>query len=155
MIVAARCTAAAWESNSCVMLVPGGGTLPDGRYEIDRDSPLAELKIGGRYVFEFDRNNTRTSDGVDVVKDYSCKKPGCGAFFKTLSELGTHSKTAHAAGEELAEPDAEIVSVKAPCRCRPCDKEFPSRADLMKHKREAHGLNFGIKKTAETVPVPA
>jgi hypothetical protein len=142
------------------MLVPGGGTLPDGRYELDSESPLADFKIGGRYVFEFDRNGTRTNEGVDVKKDYSCKEPGCPQFgkdFKTLPALGVHTKSAHKAGKPKPdEDDDEIVRIARPVLCKPCNRTFPNRAELMAHKREAHGQTGWTKKgAAETEPVPA
>jgi hypothetical protein len=91
------------------MCVPGGGPLPGGLYEIERDGPLASLKLGQAYVFAFDRN----AGPDDKPHDYSCKKEGCGAKFKTLAELGRHANSAHKNDPHpLAEPDAEVEVAK-------------------------------------------
>lgn len=146
MIVAARCTAPAWESNSCVMLVPGGGTLSDGRYELDRNSPLAELKIGGRYVFEFDRNGTRTDAGNDVPKDYTCKEPNCADFgkdFKNLPALGRHTNSVHktnAAAVKLEDEEVFPDRICPECTGAGIKKICASPYGLRVHRNKAHGV---------------
>ena len=84
--------------------------MPGGLYEIDRDGPLAQLKTNGgktgKYVFEFDRN----AGPDDKPHDYSCKREGCGKKFKTLADLGTHTKTEHKT--ERFESDEEVEVVK-------------------------------------------
>ena len=142
MNVTAKCIMDAFDSPSCQHFKMGS------TYEIDRDGPLAQLKTSGgklgKYVFDFDRNGTKTNDGVDVVKDYSCKKDGCAAKFKTLNALGTHTKSAHKDDPNpLAEPDAEVEIVK-PSTCKQCDppQVFNSRGEMMKHKGEVHGASF-------------
>ena len=87
MKVEAKCIAKAWDSTTATFYYPGEV------YEIEHDSPLASLKVGIKYVFEFDRNPTRTDEGVMVEKDYSCKK--CGKAFDNLSSLGRHTRMAH------------------------------------------------------------
>lgn len=108
MLVQAKCVVKTWESNHAFMFEPGGGPLPGGLYEIDRDGALASLKAAGRYVFDFDRN----AGPDDKPHIYTCKKPGCESLkpFKTLNDLGTHTRTAHKdEPNPLAEPDAEVV----------------------------------------------
>ena len=111
MLVAAKCLVDAYDSSSCQHFKMGS------TYEIERDGPLASPQTNGgktgKHVFEFDRNGTKTNDGVDVVKDYSCKKDGCGKKFKTLAELGRHTNSDHKNDPNpLAEPDAEVVVAK-------------------------------------------
>jgi DNA gyrase subunit A len=57
MKVQAKCVMEAWDSKAAKKYTPGGGPLPGGLYEIDRDSQLTTLKTPrGNWVFEFDRN---------------------------------------------------------------------------------------------------
>lgn len=154
MPVRATCTFQAWDSPTATGFVPGQIV------EFERDSPigirLASMKFGGRYVFEFDRNETRTNQGVTVEKDYSCKE--CGKKCKTLSELGRHTNAEHRGrvADKVESEDVEIQRETKPVRCKPCDLSFPTRAELMAHKREAHGqAGFPKRNIAETVPVPA
>ena len=143
MKVTAKCIMDAFDSPSCQHFKMGS------TYEIDRDGPLAQLKTSGgklgKYVFDFDRNGTKTNDGVDVVKDYSCKKDGCGAKFKTLNALGTHTKSAHKDDPNpLAEPDAEVVVAKdmrgktrtnKGFTCKQCGEVLPHLYALKVHKK--------------------
>lgn len=151
MLVQAKCLMAASLSSPVQQyFTPGKGPLPGGLYEIDRDGPLAQLKTNGgktgKHVFEFDRNSTRTNDGVDVVKDYSCKKEGCGAKFKTLNALGTHTREAHKNDPNpLAEPDAEVIVAKDArgkhnnrtftCKEPGCGEVLPHLYALKVHKK--------------------
>jgi hypothetical protein len=106
MQVAAKCVVKTWESKHAFMFDPGAGPLPGGLYEIDRDGPLASLKSAGRYVFDFDRN----AGPDDKPHDYSCKREGCGKKFKTLSDLGTHTREFHKdVPRGTSEPDEEVV----------------------------------------------
>lgn len=97
-MVSAKCIMAASLSSPVQQyFTPGGGPLPGGLYEIDRDGPLADLKTtggkSGKYVFQFDRN---ASPGEE--HDYTCKKEACKEFgkdFKTLAALGSHTRSAH------------------------------------------------------------
>lgn len=156
MLVKAKCVTRAWDSEATVMYEPGLGPLPGGLYEIDRDGPLAHMKLGSTYVFDFDRN----CGPDDKPHDYSCKREGCGKKFKTLAALGTHTKTEHKDDPNpLAEPDAEVVIVqKSTCKqCNP-PQVFDSRGEMMKHKGEVHGAaffqkGFGKQKVeAEAIP---
>jgi hypothetical protein len=161
MLVRAKCVMRAWDSEATVMYEPGFGPLPGGLYEIDRDGPLAHMKLGSTYVFDFDRNGIRTNDGVDVVKDYSCKKEGCGKKFKTLNALGTHTREAHKDDPNpLAEPDAEVVVVKSQqgkhknrtftCKVEGCGAVLPHLYALKLHKRE-HANHVQVEVTEGAV----
>jgi hypothetical protein len=158
MLVMAKCTARSWDS------IQGREYLPGFEYEIDTDSPLASLtthpvayKDGkpvkyqrsdeGKleafptskppYVFEFDRN----ANPNDKPHDYSCKKPGCGAFFKTLSDLGTHTKTAH--NDSPVVDNEPVVVVKdgrgkkknKTFTCKECGDVLPNLYALGQHKK--------------------
>lgn len=130
MLVKAKCIAPAWDSKNAVMYYPGF------EYEIDSDSELAALttipvgydKNGNAvrysrdqegkiesiripmppYVFDFDRNGTRTNAGVEVKKDYSCKK--CGNKFKTLPALGRHSRSCKVVPASAPEVEDAVVA---------------------------------------------
>jgi hypothetical protein len=146
MQVAAKCIMAASLSSPVQQyFVPGGGPLPGGLYEIDRDGPLADLKTSGgklgKYVFEFDRN----AGPDDKPHDYSCKKPGCDFKAKNLAALGTHTKQAHKDDPNpLAEPDAEVTIVKdmrgktrknKGFTCKECGEVLPHLYALKVHKK--------------------
>jgi uncharacterized C2H2 Zn-finger protein len=137
MLVEAKCVARAWDSKNAMYFYPGEV------YKIDRDGPLATLKVGTGYVFEFDRN----AGPDDKPHDYSCKR--CGQKFKTLADLGRHSNKEHKNADLITDDGDEPVSIQTPCRCKPCDQTFPSRGELMKHKREVHKIGLGIKKQVE------
>jgi hypothetical protein len=159
MLVKAKCVTPCWDSNNAVRYEPGAGPLPDGLYEIDRNGPLALLKLGSTYVFEFDRNGTRTNDGVDVVKDYSCKKPGCGRKFKTLPELGSHVRSDHKDDpvEDEGVDDAGVVDL-SDRTCHICDppKVLRNAYGLRLHNEKSHPFQSQPEKeVAETEPVPA
>lgn len=49
----ARCISPAWDNDATVKYEPGYGPERDGLYEIDPKGPLAQLKVGGKNVFEF------------------------------------------------------------------------------------------------------
>ena len=140
MLVEAKCIMDAYDSPSCQHFKMGS------TYQIERDGALAQLKTSGgklgKYVFEFDRN----AGPQDKPHDYSCKKPGCGKKFKSLAQLGTHTKVDHKddpnpLAEDVA--DDEVV-LKQTCKCKACDppQTFDSRSALMKHRGEVHGANF-------------
>ena len=63
MLVKAKCTSRAWDSRAAVLCCPGEF------YEIEHDGPLAGLKIGSGYVFEFDRGMSSTSAPASPVKE--------------------------------------------------------------------------------------
>lgn len=138
MLVKAKCVTPAWDSTSTVMYVPGGGPLPEGLYEIDRDGPLASLKMGSTYVFDFDRN----ANPDDKPHDYSCKR--CGKKFKTLAELGRHSNAEHKA-EEVKASDEEVVVVvdgrgrkkgrTFTCKVEGCGVTLPNLYAVRVHKK--------------------
>lgn len=158
MIVTAKCIARAWDTTQAREYLPGF------EYEIDSNSPLASLTVhpvaykDGKpvkyqrsdegkleafptskppYVFEFDRN----AGPGDKPHDYSCKKPGCGAFFKTLSDLGTHTKTAH--NESPAVDNEPVVLAKdgrgkkkmGTITCKECGEVCPHLYALKVHKK--------------------
>lgn len=124
MKVQARCVARAWESNAAVMFEPGMGPLPGGLYEIDRDGPLAVLKVGKDYVFDFDRN------APGQIRDYTCDK--CQKKCKTLNELGTHVHTEHPIG---AEPEPEVFADRT---CATCGQKCKSPYGLRLHMERKH-----------------
>lgn len=170
MQVQAKCVLRCWDSQNAVEYFPNGGPLPGGLYLIDSDSQLATLTVvpvsyddagnavkfyqerdgtikarrvpKPRYVFEFDRNATRTDAGEVLGNDYTCKK--CGQKFKTLNSLGVHSNQNHRDVHEaaqLAEPEFE-EPVKPERRgqrkkptftCRDCGQVSPNLWDHRKH----------------------
>lgn len=144
MLVKAKCITPAWDNVNAIRYEPGWGPLAEGLYEIDRNGPLASLKVGDRYVFEFDRNGTRTNDGVDVVKDYSCKREGCGKKFKTLNALGTHTREDHKDEPVIdEEPAGPVVDGRGKkknktftCHTPGCGALLPNLYALKLHKQE-------------------
>lgn len=139
-MVEAKCIMPAWDSVACMSFTPGQGPLPEGLYKIDRSGPLAELKTPrGKYVFEFDRN----AGPDDKPHDYSCKKDGCVKKFKTLADLGTHTKTDHK--EESVREESDDVPVASDGRgkkknktftCKDCGKSgIPNLYALGQHKK--------------------
>lgn len=136
MLVKARCVTPAWDSVGAVMYEPGRGPLPEGLYEIDRDGPLARLKLGSTYVFDFDRN----CGPDDKPHDYSCKKEGCGKKFKTLSDLGSHTRSEHK-DVAILEPTGEDEEVDLSDRtCNICvpPKVLRSAYGLRLHNEKSH-----------------
>ena len=157
MLVKAKCVTAAWDSVNATLYEPGNGPLPDGLYEIERDGPLASLKLGGIYVFDFDRN--RGPD--DKPHDYTCKKDGCGKKFKTLAELGRHSNAEHR-DSGVAAADGEEVELAVDGRgkkkartfvCKVCGDILPNLYALGQHNK-THQQAAPIDIEAETA-VPA
>jgi hypothetical protein len=142
---------------------------PGEVYEIDRDCSLASLKVGARYVFEFDRNAGKTDAGETVISDYTCKK--CGNPFKTLAELGRHSNSDH-----KNEPDALLAEltdgapVDAPvvlerrgckpgrtftCKVPGCGKVMANLYATRIHKKEHEKALIAEAEAAQTEPVSA
>lgn len=152
MKVTAKCLFPTWASNECCMYEPGMGPLPGGLYEIERDSDLAEMKfgqqvvlkrnpegrivsaesVGGKHVFEFDRN----ANPADTPHDYSCKEDGCGAIFKSLPALGSHTKSAHRVGThtQVAEEEEPFADRTCPECARVCKSVY----GLSLHREKAH-----------------
>jgi hypothetical protein len=137
MIVKAKCTAPAWDSPSAVYYAPGGGPLEGGLYEIDTEGPLPALKIGNRYVFDFDRN----ANPEDKPHDYTCDE--CGKDLKTLPALGSHKRKEHA--KSPAVDNEPVVVAKhglkgrtATMKCRDCGEKFPNLHALKVHKKKDH-----------------
>ena len=97
MLVKAKCTEKSWDSKACEFYYPGF------EYEIERDSELANLKVGKNYVFEFDRN----ANPDDKPHDYSCKK--CGESFDTLAELGRHSNATHKNDALMTDDEPAVI----------------------------------------------
>ena len=160
MLVKAKCIARAWDNDTAREY------LPNIEYEIDSESKLADLTVtpvayddSGNavrwfrnpkgevvsqripkpaYVFEFDRNATKTKDGATVVMDYSCKK--CGDKFDTLADLGRHSNSKHK-GEDLI-PDDEPVQPRVDGRskprtftCKTCGEVLPNLYAMGVHNK--------------------
>lgn len=135
-LVKAKCVTPAWDSNAATMYVPDGGSEEDGRYLIDLDGPLAKLKLGSTYVFQFDR----CDPFGDTPHDYSCKKAGCFKKFKTLNELGTHIRSEHkevAVVEEEAEDEEVDLSDRTCFLCKPA-KVLRSAYGLRLHNEKSH-----------------
>lgn len=134
MLVKATCRTRVWDSKNAREFIAGEvyeldteenkdllslTTIPvsfdkDGnaiRYYRDNEGELKTIRIPKPpYAFEYDRNGTRTNEGVDVVKDYTCKK--CGEKFKNLNTLGRHSYKEHR-DEVPEEEEAETETVPA------------------------------------------
>lgn len=178
MKVQARCTAKCWDSGGEALGFPSMLT-PGEFYDIPPDGQLARLTVtavayddNGKsirwyrtpqgelksmpvpkppYVFEFDRNITRTNEGAVVEKDYSCKK--CGVEFSSLAALGRHANAFHKNDDLI--PDDEPV-VKRPdgrkkprtFTCKTCGEVIPNLYALRVH-------NKTHENTAETSAVPA
>lgn len=139
MLVKAKCITPAWDSDSATRYEPGNGPLLDGLYEIERNGPLASLKLGERYVFDFDRN----SGPDDKPHDYTCKR--CGKKYKTLPDLGTHTNQDHKDGVIVADSDEEIIVKKDgrgkhsnrtfTCKEPGCGEVLPHLYALKVHKK--------------------
>jgi hypothetical protein len=125
MLVNARCTAPAWDSERAKFYYPGE------TYEIETTSPLADLKRGkDEYVFEFDRASPL------APREYKCEK--CGKDCKTLNGLGTHVHSEHPEG--VAEPEEEEVFADRTCSCgKVCKTPYGLKVHQRKtgHKAEA------------------
>jgi len=157
MKVKAKCVTTCWDSVNAFQYVPGGGPLPGGLYEIDRNGPLASLKLGSTYVFEFDRN----ANPNETPHDYSCKKPGCENLkpFKTLSDLGSHTRSAHKDDNVIAaEEDEEEEKIDlSHLTCQTCGRLCKSEYGLRLHNEKSHPFEDQSGETeseAETA-VPA
>lgn len=138
-MVQAKCIMDAWDSVLCIPYKAGKGPLPEGLYEIDRHGPLAALKTPrNKYVFEFDRN----AGPDDKPHDYTCKKEGCGKRFKTLADLGTHTKVDHKS-ERAADNGEEVVVAKdqrgkranRTFTCKTCGDVLPNLYALAQHNK--------------------
>lgn len=144
MQVAAKCIMPAFDSSTTQHFKPGQGPLSGGLYEIDRNGPLAALKTNGgktgKYVFEFDRN----AGPDDKPHVYSCKKSGCESLkpFKSLAELGSHTRTAHSESAVAAEPDGddEEEDDLSDRTCTKCDppKVLKTPHGLRLHDMKSH-----------------
>jgi hypothetical protein len=180
MLVMAKCIARAWDSKTAREFFPGI------EYEIDSDSDLARLttvpvgydskgnpvqfykdnegKVQSRsvakppYVFQFDRNATRTKEGAPVEMDYTCKEPQCADFgkdFKNLPRLGLHTRRAHTSFNRLRDDsDGPILKDSRDRKsgkiftCKTCGEVCPNLYSMGQH-------NKTHQKVAETEPVPA
>lgn len=117
-LVKAKCVTAAWDSNASFRFDPGCGPF-DGLYEINSDGPLAELKLGGKYVFEFDRgveipttrvvNDSGTDNSAESKARYqaklderTCRVCSPKRVFKDLRAYRLHVTKAHKKQEEEA-----------------------------------------------------
>lgn len=115
--------------------------MPEGLYEIDRDGPLASLKLGSTYVFDFDRN----ANPNDKPHDYTCKKCGetrdpMGKKF-TLATLGTHTRSVHRDDPVIALDDDEEDGADLSDRtCNICSppKVLRSAYGLRLHNEKSH-----------------
>ena len=129
-LIQAKCINPAWDSARAKYFYAGE------MYEIDRDSPLAELKIGSgpnaRYVFEFDRNSPGEKH------DYTCKE--CGFPAKTLAELGRHCHVEHPLDTGIPEPQSEPEEVFADRTCPECQRKCASPYGLRVHRNKSHGV---------------
>lgn len=141
MLVKAKCVMKAFESNACLMFEPGCGPLPGGLYEIERDGPLASMKVGNIDVFQFDRN----AGPDDKPHDYTCKKlvdgEECGKKCKNLAELGNHVNKMHKEAAEIPVDDEPVVvredGRKKPrtFTCKECGEILPHLYALKVHKK--------------------
>lgn len=115
MLVKAKCVTPCWDSDNAIMYTPGSGSLPEGLYEIDRDGPLAALKLGSTFVFVFDRTDKKEELRQAVKnmlttplnpnkgkpnKGYTCKQ--CEEIFPHPYALRMHKKTHEVAVEQTA-----------------------------------------------------
>lgn len=129
MLVKALCTMKVWDNGASRFCYPGQ------EYEIESDGQLASLTVAAvaydqegnavrfvrdsdgkekairiskpPYIFEFDRNGTRTDAGVEVKKNYACKK--CGKQCKTLPALGRHSRSCRVVPVPAAEVEDAVA----------------------------------------------
>src|ERR1017187_8797867 len=88
-IVTVKCTSHAFDSKNALQYFPGR------EYQIDladRDQrKLVWLKtLGGKWVFQFDRANTKIPTALHL---FLCKV--CGQPFDRLQELGNHTNSVH------------------------------------------------------------
>ena len=151
MLVKAKCTSRAWDSGAAVLCYPGEV------YEIEHDGKLAALKIGNSWVFEFDRTMAGTGVGP-TVGGYICKE--CQATFKSVNELGTHTRQEHRekARTEVLDDDEPIVIKKEKpwmkgrtFTCKTCAEVLPNLYALRVHNKSHQQQD----ETAETLAVPA
>ena len=149
MTVQARCVTRAWDSNACVPFEPGGGPLPGGLYGIDRDGPLASLKLGSTWVFEFDR-----CAPSGQVNDYTCKKCGATKDLKgnkfTLNTLGTHTRMEHNDGEGIPDDSEEEAVDLSDRTCNICNppKVLKTPHGLTLHNQKSHPFQSQPEKAA-------
>lgn len=157
MLVKAKCVTPAWDSTNTLMYVPGGGPLPGGLYEIDRDGPLASLKLGSTYAFDFDRN----ANPDDKPHDYSCKRPECANLkpFKTLAELGRHANAEHrgadiVVGDDEEEETSVDLTAQTCFICQP-PKVLRSKHGLRLHNEKSHPFQSQPEPNVDAETVPA
>ena len=129
MKVKAKCLFPAWESNASIAFSPGEV------YEIEHDGPLAQLRFGASYVFQFDRNSLSGE-----VHDYTCKK--CGKKCKTLAELGVHSNAEHKNDGLLTDDEPAVIVKDGRGRkkgrtftCKQCGEVLPNLYATKVHKK--------------------
>ena len=156
MLVKAKCVVQCWDSATATMCVPNGGPEDGGQYMIERHGPLASIKFGSTYCFDFDRNA-----GPDhKPHDYTCKKCGAtkdpkGKKF-TLATLGTHTKVEHKeepaepVGDELDDEQREALALRT---CNICDppKVLKSVYGLRLHNEKSHPFQSQPEKAAATM----
>ena len=141
MKVQARCAYRCWVNLTLVN--------PGEVCEIDHDGPLASMKKGSSWVFEFDR--TMAGTGLPpAIGGFICKD--CNRAFDKLQELGNHTKhDHHKTGWNL--PRMEVVEETEPvvkkerkprspgtytCKFPECGATFDSLPEVLKHRRTDH-----------------
>jgi len=149
MKVEAKCIARAWDSQACVLFYPGEVST------IEHDGHLAELKVGDKFVFEFDRTMSGTGCSP-AIGGFVCRV--CKRSFDTLNLLGTHTRSAHNdtplvnrpadVDDEKIQLDGRGKKKNKTFTCKDCGETVPNLYALRVHKK-------GHRQAAETTPVPA
>ena len=144
MIVKARCAYRCWVNLTLVN--------PGEVCEIEHDGPLATMRKGSSWVFEFDRTMAGTGE-APALGGFICKD--CGKSFDAVQQLGNHTKHDHQktgwnppkmeAHEEVEEADPAPKPPRKPrspgtykCKVPGCGQQFDSLPKVLAHRRSDH-----------------
>ena len=158
MKVQARCAYRCWVNLTLVN--------PGEVCEIEHDGPLATMRKGSSWVFEFDRTMAGTGE-APAIGGFICK--ACGKSFDAVQQLGNHTKSDHqktgwnppkVEADPETEPEKPEGSNSAgnmrgvkPLHCKGCGELFPNVHVLAKHKPVCSGaVSKGPAEAAQATP---